>query len=182
MMDFLKLKKSIVLVGLMGSGKSSVGKKLSKTLDIPFTDTDQEIEERSHCSLADLFHYAGPDYFKDLEFKILESYANMPPRVIATGGDASFIHEPTRELIKKNFISIWINASFDVLMERLNRNTTHRPMLDGVQDRETMVRDLMAERNPVYQQADIHVSSDKRTHNQTVNIIIAEIERLLYDN
>jgi len=173
-----KITKSIVLVGLMGSGKSSIGWRLAKYYNLPFIDTDVEIEKKAHCSISDLFYYAGEDYFRRTERNLLEELSYHPPCIIAAGGGA-FINEETRALIKKHFISIWIKAEYKVLLERLGRYTTHRPLIE--KNKEEVLQELIKIRYPIYEQTDITVCSDNRTHAQTIKLIVSKLEQYFYE-
>ncbi len=148
--------RAVVLVGLMGAGKTTVGKRLASFLDLPFVDTDEEIEEAAHMSVAELFATYGEPEFRALEARVVARLTDGPPRVIATGGGA-FMNEATRALLRKRAVTVWLRAELDILMERVSRRPT-RPLLRTQDPRATM-RSLMELRYPVYAEADLHVHS-----------------------
>jgi shikimate kinase len=162
-----KPTKPIVLVGLMGAGKSSIGKRLAKALKVPFVDSDSEISEAAACSITDIFEIYGEPKFRDLEKRVmLRLLTEEAPSVIATGGGA-FIQPEIREMVKEGGISIWLHADLDVLYERVSRKRT-RPLLEKGNKRE-ILQNLLIEREPFYSQADITVSSDMGAHENVVN-------------
>ncbi len=151
--------KHIVLVGLMGAGKTSVGRQLAQQLDRPFFDTDQESEYSAGLRISDIFEIYGEPSFRKLEEKvILRLLKEKEPSVIATGGGA-YISEKTQKNIKKYGISIWLNADLDTLMERIV-TTVHRPILQ-TGDRRATLKELIDVRYPIYARADIHAKVDK---------------------
>lgn len=165
--------RSIVLVGLMGAGKSSIGKRLAKALNMPFIDSDDEISKAAACSIPDIFEIYGEPMFRDLEKRVLlRLLTEEKPAVIATGGGA-FIQPSVRDIIKENAVSIWLIAELDVLYERVSRKRT-RPLLEKGDKRE-ILKSLMEERNPYYAQADITVSSDGGAHENVVNKAVAAL-------
>lgn len=164
--DF-SVDKPIVLVGLMGAGKSSIGKRLAKALDMPFLDSDDEIAKAAACSISDIFEIYGEPMFRDLEKRVLlRLLTEEKPAVIATGGGA-FMQPAVRDIIKQNSVSLWLSAELDVLYERVSRKRT-RPLLEKGDKRE-ILKKLMEERNPYYAEADIEVSSDGGAHENVVN-------------
>lgn len=159
--------KSIVLVGLMGAGKSSIGRRLAKALKVPFVDSDVEITEAAACSITDIFEIYGEPTFRDLEKRVLlRLLTEEKPAVIATGGGA-FMQPEIREMVKENAISLWLHADLDVLYERVSRKR-NRPLLEKGDKRE-ILKALIAEREPVYGLADITVSSDMGAHENVVH-------------
>lgn len=148
--------RSIVLVGLMGAGKTHVGKRLAALLDLPFVDTDQEIEEAARMSVAELFAAYGEPEFRALEARVVARLTDGPQHVIATGGGA-FINEETRRILKERSVTIWLKADLDTLMERVSKRPT-RPLLKTADPRATMKK-LMDARYPIYRTADIHIHS-----------------------
>lgn len=168
--------RSIVLIGMMGVGKSSVGKRLSEHLNMPFTDSDDEIEAAANMSIADIFERFGEKQFRDGERRVIRRLMNGPPSIIATGGGA-FMQDETRALILDKAISIWLDADLDILIERLaNRN--HRPLLRGksrAEIREFLI-DLAATRNPLYAQADHHIMSNAAPHTATIKAIMKALK------
>lgn len=158
--------RPIVLVGLMGAGKSSIGKRLAKALKLPFVDSDDEIAKAAACNITDIFEIYGETMFRDLEKRVLlRLLTEEKPAVIATGGGA-FIQPAIREMVKENAVSIWLHAELDVLYERVSRKR-NRPLLEKG-DKRQILQNLMAEREPFYAQADITVSSDGGAHENVV--------------
>lgn len=148
--------KSIVLVGLMGAGKSTVGKKLASMVELPFFDADNEIEKVSTMTIPELFEAYGEAEFRDLERRVIARMLESGPIVLATGGGA-YMSELTREAIASEGISLWLKAELDVLMARVARKQ-NRPLLRNDNPRGVMER-LMVERHPIYSLADLVVNS-----------------------
>ncbi len=161
--------RTIVLVGMMGAGKTSVGRRLAAKLALPFADADAEIETAAGMSISRLMQDYGEPEFRRLERRIMARLLDAPMHVLSTGGGA-FMDEDTRQLIRDKGVSIWLKADPEVLLERAMRHD-NRPLLRGGDPREIMTK-LLAEREPVYAQADITVESDDRPVDET-------IERLL---
>ena len=160
--------RSLVLVGMMGAGKSSIGRKLAQRLNLPFVDADAEIERAAGMNISDIFAKHGEPYFRAGEARVIARLLEGGPQVLATGGGA-FIHPQSREAIRAKGISVWLKAEYDVLMKRIKRRSD-RPMLKTQDPGETLRR-LMQERDPVYAEADVIVHSRDVPH----EIIIAEI-------
>jgi shikimate kinase len=169
----LKLQRPIILVGLMGAGKSTVGRRLATTLNLPFIDSDNEIVEAAGCSIADIFETYGEAIFRDLEQRVLIRLVSNEPCVIATGGGA-FINPMIREAIKDKGISIWLKASLNVLLDRVSRRDT-RPLLKSG-DKGIILQKLMEERYPVYEQADLVIDSDAGLHDVIVESILSALQ------
>jgi len=167
--------RSIVLVGLMGAGKSTVGRRLAAALHLPFHDADQEIETAAGCSISDFFATYGEAAFRDGERKVIARLLKGPRHVLATGGGA-FMDPTTRELIKAEGLSIWLRANIELLMERVAKRPT-RPLLKNGDPRATMER-LMAERYPIYAEADVTVDSNGGPHDTVVQRILTELAAL----
>jgi shikimate kinase len=161
--------RSIILVGMMGVGKTSIGKKLAERLRLPFVDADEEIEKAADMKISEIFERYGEEYFRDGERRVISRLLNGKQKVIATGGGA-FINSETREVIKKKALSIWLNADLDILVERVSRRN-HRPLLHGKNPRDVLI-ELGEIRDPIYAEADIHASSDASPHARTVDIIM----------
>ena len=168
--------RSIVLVGLMGSGKTSTGRRLAHRLGLGFVDADAEIEAAAGMSIADIFARHGEPYFRDGERRVMARLLDAGPRVVATGGGA-FLNEETRARIAKHGISVWLKADPDVLWRRV-RKRSHRPLLHGP-DPETTLRALLEQRYPVYARADITVMSHEGPQEATVEEMISGIEFFL---
>ena len=169
----IRLHKPVVLVGMMGVGKSTVGRLLASQLNVDFVDTDDEIERAAGLSIAEIFERFGEDYFRDGERRVIARLIDGDPKVIATGGGA-FINDATRTLIKDKCHSVWIDANLDVLVARVSRRS-HRPLLIGKDPRLVMV-DLFEKRGPLYALADICVCSDTGPHSHTVQQILKALE------
>lgn len=167
-----RIDKSLVLVGLMGAGKSTIGRRLAKEMGLEFRDSDTEISEAAGCSISDIFDIHGEEIFRDLEKRIMSKLVAAPPMVIATGGGA-FMNATIRELIQGGAISIWLKADLEVLLERVSRRNT-RPLLEKGDKRDILSR-LMEERYPVYGQAHIMVESDEGSHEKVVERILAAL-------
>ena len=168
-------ERSIVLVGLMGAGKSTVGRRLASVLRLPFHDADQEIETAAGCSISDFFERYGEPAFRDGERKVIARLLAGPRHVLATGGGA-FMDPTTRALIKAQGLSVGLRANIDLLMERVTKRPT-RPLLKNDDPRRTMER-LMAERYPVYAEADITVDSNGGPHDTVVQQIVAQLHAI----
>lgn len=166
-------EKSIVLVGLMGAGKSSIGRRLATRLGMPFIDSDVEIEKAAGMSIDDIFTRHGEAHFRDGERKVIGRLLDGPPVVLATGGGA-FMNMETRTRIKASALSIWLDAELDVLLRRCLKRS-NRPLLRQGDPRETLLR-LKTERDPVYAQADFSVHSGDGPHELVVEAIIRLLE------
>ncbi|MBO9125873.1 MULTISPECIES: shikimate kinase [unclassified Rhizobium] len=148
--------RNLILVGLMGAGKSSVGRIVATQLGIPFIDSDAEIERVSRMSISELFAAYGEDEFRALEGRVMKRLLKGGPRLVSTGGGA-FINDRTRKHIKRGGLSVWLKADLDVLWERVNKRDT-RPLLKTENPRQTL-ENLMNARYPIYEQADLTVLS-----------------------
>jgi shikimate kinase len=166
--------RPIVLVGLMGVGKSTVGRRLAVRLGLPFVDADHEIEAAAGMTIADIFERFGEPYFRDGERRVIARLIDGRPKVIATGGGA-FINDETRALILKSAVAIWLDAEPRVLASRVSRRDT-RPLLRG-RDPLQVLTDLAEKRNPFYALAPIHVTSYDAPHEATVNAILEKIDK-----
>jgi len=166
--------RPIVLVGLMGVGKSTVGRRLAMRLRLPFVDADNAIEEAAGITIAEIFERYGEAYFRDGERRVIARLMDGQPKVIATGGGA-FIDETTRALILAEATAIWLSASPNVLAERVRRRDT-RPLLRGKNPHEVL-SELAKLRNPIYALAPIHVASQQAPHEATVTAILKAIGR-----
>ena len=164
--------RSIVLVGLMGAGKTSVGRRLARRLDLPFLDADTEIEAAAGRTIAEIFAEYGEDHFRDGERRVIQRLLGEGPQVLATGGGA-YINGETRANIRTAGVSVWLKADLDVLMNRVRRRS-HRPLLQDP-DPEGVMRRLMEARYPVYAEADIVVESHDVPHDAVVDAVIAAL-------
>lgn len=161
--------KPIVLVGLMGAGKSTVGRRLAHRLNLAFVDADAEIEAASGLTVAEIFDRFGEAYFRDGERRVIARLIDGTPKVIATGGGA-FINEHTRALILETATAIWLDADPAVLAERVRRRDT-RPLLRD-RDPHAVLTELAAVRNPIYAMAPIRIASYHAPHDATVIAIL----------
>jgi shikimate kinase len=159
----------IVLVGLMGVGKSTVGRRLARRLGLPFVDSDEEIERAADHEIKEIFDRFGEASFRDGERRVIRRLIEGGPKVIATGGGA-FMDSETRALILKSCIAIWMEAEIETLAERVARRG-HRPLLAG-KDPLPFLRELAAVRNPVYAEAHLRVPSGSGPHEHTVERIV----------
>jgi shikimate kinase len=163
------LPKTIVLVGLMGAGKSCIGRRLAARLDVPFVDADAEIERAAGATIAEIFDRHGEAAFRDGERRVIARLLDGPMGVLATGGGA-FMDSETRARIKSRAITVWLKADLETLIERVSRRG-HRPLLKNGDPREILAR-LMALRGPVYAEADITVETGHAPATATVERVI----------
>jgi shikimate kinase len=164
--------RSVVLVGMMGAGKSSIGRRLAARLDIAFADADAEIEAAHRMTIPEIFESYGEAYFRSGEARVIARLLDNGPQVLATGGGA-FMNADTRATIAAKGISIWLRAELDVLMRRIKRRQD-RPLLKTEDPGETLRR-LMEERYPVYAQAEIVIQSRDVPHEKIVDEIVAAL-------
>ncbi|TCD13748.1 shikimate kinase [Oricola cellulosilytica] len=169
-------KRSVVLVGLMGAGKSAIGRKLAAMLELPFVDADSEIEAASQMTVADLFEQYGEPEFRALEKRVIARVLKGGPRVLATGGGA-FMNEQTRQTIARRGVSIWLSADIDLLMERVSRRQ-NRPLLQNPDPRMVMQK-LIAERYPVYAHADVEVPSQDVSKDEMAARVVEAVATFL---
>jgi shikimate kinase len=162
--------RTIVLIGLMGAGKTAVGRRLAARMGLPFIDADQEIEAAAGCSISDIFALHGEQAFRDGERRVIDD----PPHVLATGGGA-WMDAETRAKAAARALSVWLRADFEVLMRRTARRN-NRPLLRG-KDHGEVLRKLQAERYPVYALADIVVDTEDCPLDTTVDRVMQAIER-----
>ena len=170
-----KRGRPIVLVGLMGVGKSTIGRRLSQRLQIPFVDADHEIEDAAGLSIPEIFERFGEGHFRDGERRVIARLIDGKAKVIATGGGA-FMNPETRALILAKAVSVWIDADLDVIIDRVARRD-NRPLLKGKNARKVLT-ELAQVRNPIYALADLHVRSQSTPHDATVNAIMEKLECL----
>jgi len=161
-----------VLVGLMGAGKTCIGARLAERLGIEFADADTEIEAAAGCSVEDIFAIYGEPAFRDVERRVIARLLTGPARVIATGGGA-FMDAQTRAAVKARATSVWLRADLDLLIARVGRRN-NRPLLKQGDPREVLKR-LMAERYPVYAEADLVVDGTREPPDATVERVIAAL-------
>ena len=162
--------RSIVLVGMMGAGKSSIGRRLAARLGIPFVDADSEIENAAGMTIPEIFEKHGEPYFRAGEARVIARLLDSGPQVLATGGGA-MMDGQTRALIVKKAVSIWLKADIDILLKRTKRRND-RPLAERI-------KDLLPLREPVYAQADIVVQSRDEPHDMIINEIMLELPKRL---
>ena len=166
--------RNLILVGLMGAGKSSVGRLVAHQLGVPFIDSDIEIERVSRMTITELFAAYGEEEFRALEARVMKRLLKGGPRVVSTGGGA-FINARTRRHIKKGGLSVWLKADLEVLWERVNKRDT-RPLLKTENPKQTL-ENLMNARYPVYAEADLTVHSrDVRKEVMADEVLRAVVE------
>ena len=162
--------RSIVLVGMMGAGKSSIGRRLAGRLAIPFVDADSEIESAAGMTIAEIFEKHGEPYFRAGEARVIARLLDNGPSVLATGG-GSVMDAHTRDLIREKGVSVWLNADVDVLVKRTKRRSD-RPLVDKI-------KELMPQREPFYAESVIVVQSRDEPHDTIVDEIVAALVRQL---
>lgn len=163
------LPRPVVLIGLMGAGKSCIGKRLAQRLDVPFVDADLEIEAAAGCPISEIFRRYGEAAFREGERKVMARLLHRPPHVLAAGGGA-FMDPVTRRLVAERAISVWLRASLDLLVKR-TAGRDHRPLLKQGEPRAILER-LMEERYPVYAEADMAVDSLDEAPERTVDKVL----------
>ena len=163
---------TIVFVGLMGAGKTAIGRKVAQALELPFVDSDHEIESVSRMTIGDLFERYGETEFRALEQRVLERLLREGPRVVSTGGGA-FMNAQTRQMIAEHGVSIWLKADIDLLMERVAKKQ-NRPLLKNPDPRAVMEK-LMADRYPVYALADVTVTTRDAKREQIADEVLCAL-------
>jgi shikimate kinase len=169
----LVLDRTIALVGLMGAGKTTIGRRLAQALHLNFVDADAEIERAAGLSVADIFQLHGEADFRRGERQVIARLLKDPPHVLATGGGA-FIDPATRGAMRERAITIWLKAPLEVLMRRVERRDD-RPLLKGG-DPQTVMKKLMEDRYPIYAQADLTIESTNSPHNAAVVAVIEALK------
>ncbi|AYD02754.1 shikimate kinase [Neorhizobium sp. NCHU2750] len=167
--------RNLIFVGLMGAGKSVIGRLVAQTLGVSFIDTDAEIESVSRMTITELFSQYGESEFRALETRVIERLLKQGPRVVSTGGGA-FINDATREQIKLGGLSIWLKADLDTLWDRVNRRD-HRPLLKTENPKQTL-ENLMIQRYPIYELADLTVISGNVRKDVMVNEVLQAVAGL----
>ncbi len=164
--------RSVVLVGLMGAGKSSIGRRLAQRLGLPFLDADTEIEKAAGMTIPEIFEKHGEPYFRSGEVRVVARLLDGGPQVLATGGGA-YMNEETRARIRAQGVSVWLKADLDVLLKRVRRRAD-RPLLKA-DDPAEVLRRLMDQRHPFYAEADLTVVSREASHEDIVDDVIAAV-------
>jgi shikimate kinase len=167
------LMRTVALVGMMGAGKSSIGRRLAMRLGVPFRDADSEIESAAGCTISEIFERYGEPAFRDGERKVISRLLTEPPHIMATGGGA-FMDATTRAALKEQAVTIWLRAPVDVLLARTQRRDS-RPLLRNGDPRATLER-LIAERSPTYALADHTLDSEDGPHGASVEKIVSLLE------
>lgn len=168
----MALRRTVALVGMMGAGKTSIGKRLAVRLEVPFRDADHEIEAAAGLAVSEIFEKYGEPYFRDGERRVIARLLGEAPHVLATGGGA-YIDETTRAAMREAAFTIWLNAPVEVLLGRVRKRET-RPLLKTGDMRATLER-LLKERSPVYAQADMILESVDEPHGAAVEKIVAAL-------
>jgi shikimate kinase len=171
-------RRSVVLVGMMGAGKSTIGRRLAARLRLPFLDADIEIEAAASMTIPEIFAVHGEPYFRDGEARVIGRLLDNGPAVIATGGGA-FMREETRDRIRAKAVSIWLKADADVIMKRVKRRAD-RPLLQ-TEDPAATVRRMLEAREPVYQSADLTIWSRDVPHDRIVDECLDALRARLGD-
>ncbi len=169
-------RKTIALVGLMGVGKSSIGRRLALALDLPFRDADTEVEAAAGRTISEIFETFGEQAFREGERKVIARLMDEGPHVLATGGGA-FVNDETRALIKSRAISVWLKADLELLARRISRKDT-RPLVRG-KDPLTVLKELADVRYPIYAQADILVETGDTPHHEAVDAVLDALKQHL---
>lgn len=165
--------RSVVLIGMMGAGKSSIGRRLANALQLPFLDADLEIEKAANLTIPEIFEKHGEPHFREGEERVIARLLGSGPAVLAAGGGA-FMSARTRRRCRAKGVTVWLKADVPVMLERV-RKKGNRPMLNG-DNPEARMRALLKEREPVYETADIVIASRAGPHHLVVNDILAALE------
>ncbi|GHS99849.1 shikimate kinase [Bacteroidia bacterium] len=170
------LDKPIVMVGLMGAGKTSIGRMLARKLDIPFVDSDKEIEAAAGCSVVDIFSMYGEEEFRRVEERVLERLLTSPPylKVISTG-EGAFITDNIRKMVLEKALTIWLKADLELLVKRTNFRDTRPQLLNA--DSERILSQLIGERYKTYELADITVETRDESQPRTLSKVISAIRK-----
>lgn len=168
--------RNVTMIGLMGAGKSAIGRRLAARAGLPFVDADDEIERAAGCSITEIFEVYGEPAFRDVERRVIARLLDGPVSIISTGGGA-FMDPETREAILTDSISVWLKADLDVLVERTSRRT-HRPLLQTA-DPKAVLQSLMDKRYPIYAEADLTVLSEDCPVEKTVDRVVSALNDYL---
>lgn len=175
-LQFFKLPKTIALVGMMGVGKTSIGRILAKRLDVSFMDSDHEVEAAAKCSVADIYAWYGEKAFRDTERLIIKRLATETPHILSTGVEV-FVHDDCRELLLDHTVTVWLKASIDTIYPRVARRS-HRPQLEQGNKKE-ILQNLIHSYYPLYEKAHIHVNCDNQSAQHTAESIILKVQSYL---
>ena len=168
----MKIDKTIALVGLMGVGKSSIGRRLAYALGLSFMDSDQELETAAGCSIVDIYERWGVEAFQDAEKRVIKRLLSKPPHVLSTG-EGTFVVEETRDLLKSKALTIWLKADLETIYQRVKHRNTRPRLLEG--DPFEILQKLEREREHLYAQADLTIESQGDCYEQTVSVILDAI-------
>lgn len=172
----LSLPRTVALVGLMGAGKSAIGRRLAARLELPFIDADDEIERAAGCTISEFFERFGEPEFRNGERRVISRLLDGPPHVLSTGGGA-YIDNETRALMKEKALTVWLRADLDVLHDRVKKRT-HRPLLQQGNPRDILAR-LIEHRYPIYAEADLVVDSTAQPADRTTDEVFEALRRHL---
>jgi shikimate kinase len=177
------LSQPIVFVGMMGCGKTSIGRVIAEKLNLEFFDTDKEIENNLDLSIKEIFENYGEKFFRRKEYSLFE-VLNTKSKILISAGGGSFCEQKIHTLIKKNFISVWLDVNEKTIFYRLRRNQAKRPLLKGMNERELRIKinNLMIERNSCYSKADIKVKLSDQTISESINKTYSKIINYLSEN
>ena len=173
-------KKPIIIVGMMGVGKSTIGKMLAKSLDKEFYDIDANIEKQYNMKIYEIFEYYGEEKFRDIEYKEIRNIQKNCNAVIATGGGA-FTNKKNISILNMTGLTLWLDANPLIIIKRLKKNTSSRPLLKEV-DIETYVNNLLIKRNPFYAKANLTIVSSQTSKKKTKNKMLLEIKKYLMEH
>jgi shikimate kinase len=165
--------RAIAMVGMMGAGKSSIGRRMAARLGLQFVDADAEIEAAANATITEIFENHGEPYFRVGERRVIQRLLDGTPKVLATGGGA-FVQPETREAIREGALSIWLKADRDLILSRVKRRST-RPLLKA-DDPKIVVDRLLEERDPIYAEADIHIQSRDVAHDLVIDDVLAAVD------
>ncbi len=171
--------RTIAMVGMMGAGKSSIGRRLAARLGLPFVDADTEIEKAANATITEIFEQHGEEYFRDGERRVIQRLLDGAPKILATGGGA-FIQPETRAAIQAGAISIWLKADRDLILSRVKRRS-NRPLLN-TGDLGPVVDRLISERYPIYAESNIHIQSRDVAHDVVIEDIFAALDAYLSEH
>jgi len=170
--SYMKFNQTIVLVGLMGAGKTSIGRRLAKFLGLQFYDSDREVEKAAGCTVASIYEQWGEQAFREVERKVIRRLLSYPPHILSTG-DGAFVDEEIRSWVKENAISIWLKSDEKTLYNRLKNSRTRPQLLEG--DPEDLLRVMIEERSPIYAMADLCIPSEDKTYDDMVAQIVTPL-------
>ncbi len=170
------ITKPIVFIGMMGSGKSTIGKRLARKLNLQFYDSDKVIEEREGLSIVDIYDFKGEEYFRNKEYDIVKEILGYGTVILSTGG-STFLNDELRGIIKEKAISIWLYADIDILYSRVIRRNTRPELNSYAGDKKEILQKLMDERYPIYSQADITVESKDFDVHYIVDTVMARLRK-----